>query len=76
MSHDERNATGELLQLIAKERTVIIVEHDMDFMRSFAKSVTVLAGGKVLSEGSVAEVQADPRVQAVYLGTAVVGAGE
>jgi urea transport system ATP-binding protein len=70
MSHDERNATGELLQEIAKERTVVIVEHDMDFMRSFAKSVTVLAGGKVLSEGSVAEVQRDPRVQAVYLGTA------
>jgi urea transport system ATP-binding protein len=70
MSHDERNATGELLQQIAKERTVVIVEHDMDFMRAFAKSVTVLAGGKVLSEGSVAEVQADPRVQAVYLGTA------
>ncbi len=73
MSHDERNATGDLLQRIAKERTVVIVEHDMDFMRNFAKSVTVLAAGKVLSEGSVAEVQADPRVQAVYLGTAAAG---
>ncbi len=74
MSHDERNATGELLQRISEQRTVVIVEHDMDFMRSFAKSVTVLAAGKVLSEGSVAEVQADPRVQAVYLGTAAHGA--
>ena len=42
----------------------------MDFMRAFAKSVTVLHAGKVLSEGSVAAVQADPRVQEVYLGTA------
>jgi urea transport system ATP-binding protein len=73
MSSDERNATGELLQRIAEQRTVVIVEHDMDFMRSFAKSVTVLAAGKVLSEGSVAEVQADPKVQAVYLGTAAAG---
>jgi urea transport system ATP-binding protein len=40
----------------------------MDFMRSFAKSVTVLHAGKVLSEGTVAEVQADPKVQEVYLG--------
>jgi ABC-type methionine transport system ATPase subunit len=39
-------------------------------MRSFAKSVTVLAAGKVLSEGTVTHVQADPKVQQVYLGTA------
>ena len=68
MSHEERHATGELLHEIARERTVVIVEHDMDFMRAFAKSVTVLHAGKVLSEGSVAAVQADPRVQEVYLG--------
>jgi urea transport system ATP-binding protein len=76
MSHDERDATGALLQRISTERTVVIVEHDMDFMRNFAKSVTVLAAGKVLSEGSVAQVQADPRVQAVYLGTTAVAVGE
>ena len=73
MSHEERHATGELLHEIARERTVVIVEHDMDFMRAWAKSVTVLAGGKVLSEGSVAQVQADPKVQEVYLGTAAAG---
>ena len=68
MSAEEKDETGRLLQRIAEERTVVIVEHDMDFMRSFARSVTVLHAGRVLSEGSVAQVQADPRVQEVYLG--------
>lgn len=75
MSADERDQTGRLLQRIAQERTVVIVEHDIDFMRAFAKSVTVLAAGKVLSEGTVAQVQADPKVQEVYLGTAAHAAG-
>lgn len=70
MSQDERTATGELLGRIATNRTVVVVEHDMDFMRRFASRVTVLHQGRVLSEGSVAHVQADPRVQEVYLGTA------
>lgn len=70
MSHDERTATGELLQRIAAKRIVLVVEHDMDFMRRYATRVTVLHQGKVLSQGTVAEVQADPRVQEVYLGTA------
>ena len=70
MSQDERTATGELLQRIAERRTVLVVEHDMDFMRRYASRVTVLHQGKVLSEGSVAQVQADPQVQEVYLGTA------
>lgn len=70
MSHDERTATGELLQRIAQHRIVLVVEHDMDFMRRYASRVTVLHQGKVLSEGAVAQVQADPKVQEVYLGTA------
>ena len=70
MSQDERTATGELLQRIAERRIVLVVEHDMDFMRRYASRVTVLHQGKVLSEGTVASVQADPRVQEVYLGTA------
>ena len=72
MSADERTQTGELLRRIGAERTVVVVEHDMDFMRSFASSVTVMHAGKVLSEGEVAQVQADPRVQEVYLGHAEV----
>jgi urea transport system ATP-binding protein len=70
MSHDERDATGELLNEIAGTRTVVVVEHDMDFMRKFARSVTVLHQGIKLSEGTVAEVQSDPKVQEVYLGSA------
>ncbi|MFC9175689.1 MULTISPECIES: urea ABC transporter ATP-binding protein UrtD [Streptomyces] len=70
MSHDERESTGALLRRISDDRTVVVIEHDMDFMRSFARSVSVLHAGKVLSEGTVAEVQADGKVQEVYLGRA------
>jgi len=68
MTKDERAKTGELLGQIAQERTVVVVEHDMDFLRRFATTVTVMHEGKILCEGSLAEVQADPRVQEVYLG--------
>ncbi len=70
MSLEERNATGELLHRVKEDRAVVVVEHDMEFMRNFASRVTVLHQGKVLSAGNVAEVQADPKVQEVYLGTA------
>jgi urea transport system ATP-binding protein len=70
MSADERQETGELLQRIVPDRTIVVIEHDMEFLRSFADFVTVMHGGRVLAEGSVAEIQADPQVQAVYLGTA------
>ncbi|MGI5175854.1 urea ABC transporter ATP-binding protein UrtD [Dactylosporangium sp. CA-152071] len=70
MSQDERDATGELLGVVARDRTVVVIEHDMDFLRRYARTVTVMHVGKVLSEGTVAEVQADPKVQEVYLGHA------
>lgn len=76
MSEDERIATGELLTRIAPGRMVLVVEHDMDFMRRFATRVTVLNRGRVLAEGSVDEVQAHPDVQQVYLGTAAATGGE
>ncbi|GAA2725064.1 urea ABC transporter ATP-binding protein UrtD [Cellulomonas aerilata] len=69
MSHGEREQTGELLRRIGVERTVVVVEHDMEFMRRYASSVTVLHQGRVLAEGTVAQVQADPRVVEVYLGS-------
>ena len=68
MSRAERERTGELLQSVARDHTVLVVEHDMDFLRRFASTVTVLHEGRLLCEGTVAEVQADPRVQEVYLG--------
>jgi urea transport system ATP-binding protein len=74
MSTDERDETGELLKRIVGDRIIVIIEHDMDFMRRYADFVTVMHSGKVLAEGSVAEVQADQQVQAVYLGTATEAA--
>jgi len=68
MSKEERTRTGGLLHEIAKAHTVIVVEHDMEFLRRFANCVTVMHEGQVLCEGTVAEVQADERVQEVYLG--------
>jgi urea transport system ATP-binding protein len=69
MSTDERDETGELLRRIVGDRTIVVIEHDMDFMRTFADVVTVMHAGRMLAEGSVSEIQADPRVQEVYLGT-------
>ena len=69
MSTAERDETGELLKQIVGDRTIVIIEHDMDFMRRYADFVTVMHSGAVLAEGTVTEVQADQRVQEVYLGT-------
>jgi urea transport system ATP-binding protein len=68
MSRGERERTGELLRAVAKDHTVVVIEHDMEFLRRFASQVTVLHEGRLLCEGTVAQVQADPRVQEVYLG--------
>ena len=70
MTREERTRTGELLQTIATRRTLVVVEHDMEFVRRFASKVTVLHEGRILCEGSVAQVQDDPVVQEVYLGRA------
>jgi urea transport system ATP-binding protein len=69
MTEKERLRTGELITKIALEgTTVLVVEHDMDFVRRFAHKVTVMHEGKVLTEGSVAEVQQNETVREVYLG--------
>lgn len=68
MSQSEREATAALLRKISPGRAVIVIEHDMEFVRSIAHRVTVMHQGKVLSEGRMEKVQADPRVMEVYLG--------
>lgn len=67
MGKRETFKTGDLLKEIKKECTVIVVEHDMEFVKQIADTVTVLHEGKVLMEGSVTEVLADETVKAVYL---------
>ena len=69
MSANEREETGDLLQRIVADRTIVVIEHDMEFMRRYADFVTVMHAGSVLAEGTVAEIQGDPQVQSVYLGT-------
>lgn len=69
MTEKERLHTGELITQIAREgTTVLVVEHDMDFVRRFAHKVTIMHEGKILTEGTVSEVQMDETVREVYLG--------
>ena len=69
MTKQESEATAELLVSLAGERSVVVVEHDMEFVRSIARRVTVLHEGSVLAEGPFDEVQNHPRVIEVYLGS-------
>ncbi|MBQ1783245.1 MAG: urea ABC transporter ATP-binding protein UrtD [Gammaproteobacteria bacterium] len=68
MTFEETERTAELLTSLAGRHSVIVVEHDMAFVRSIARTVTVLHQGSVLAEGSMDAVQNDPRVIEVYLG--------
>ncbi|KAB8137687.1 urea ABC transporter ATP-binding protein UrtD [Gracilibacillus oryzae] len=71
MSKKERDKTGELITQIAKERAVLIVEHDMDFVKEYADVVTVMHEGQLLFEGSMEQVQNNSKVREVYLGRKV-----
>lgn len=68
MSARERELTAELLKRICRNRAVIVIEHDMDFVKQIAHKVTVMHQGKILAEGPMEKVQADPKVIDVYLG--------
>ena len=71
MSDEETHRTGELLLELAGEHSLIVIEHDMEFVRQIAKKVTVLHEGRILMEGSMDEVQNDPRVIECYLGSSI-----
>jgi len=68
MTHQEMDKTGELLTSLAGEHSVVVVEHDMDFVRSIANKVSVLHQGSILAEGTMDEVQNNQKVIEVYLG--------
>ncbi|HAM73726.1 MAG TPA: ABC transporter ATP-binding protein, partial [Verrucomicrobiales bacterium] len=68
MTDEETHKTGELLLSLAGRHSIVVIEHDMTFVRQIARKVTVLHQGTVLCEGTVDEVQSDPRVVEVYLG--------
>ncbi len=68
MTVSEAERTAELLTSLAGEHSVVVVEHDMGFVRSIARTVTVLHQGSVLAEGSMDAIQSHPEVKKVYLG--------
>lgn len=72
MSDKETEQTGRLLQSLAEKHAIVVIEHDMDFVRQIARIVTVLAEGTVICEGTVEQVQADNHVREIYLGRAKV----
>lgn len=68
LTDEETEKTGELLMSLAESHSIIVIEHDMEFVRQIARKVTVLHQGSVLCEGNFEEVQNDPKVIEVYLG--------
>ena len=72
MTDCETEQTGVLLQSLAEKHAIVVIEHDMAFVRQIARTVTVLHEGTVICEGPVEKVQADPRVVEIYLGRAKV----
>ena len=69
LTDEETARTADLLKQLAGDHTVLVIEHDMEFIRDLQSPVTVLHEGHVLCEGSMDEVQSDPRVIEVYLGS-------
>lgn len=72
MSDKETEQTGRLLTALSEKQAIVVIEHDMDFVRQIARIVTVLAEGTVICEGTVETVQADDHVREIYLGRAKV----
>ncbi|MFT4266854.1 MAG: urea ABC transporter ATP-binding protein UrtD [Xenophilus sp.] len=69
MTHAETSRTAQILNALRGRQTILVVEHDMAFVRDIAERITVLHLGKVLAEGSVEQIERDPRVRQAYLGS-------
>ena len=74
MTRGETERTAELMRTISRDHALVIVEHDMGFVRQIAEKVTVLHQGRLLAQGSLAEIQRDPRVIESYLGREAIDA--
>lgn len=68
MTEDETYMTGEIIKSISQSHSVVVIEHDMDFVKQIAQRIVVLHQGETLAEGTVEEVQSDEKVIEVYLG--------
>lgn len=69
MTADETYKTGEMIKTIMEEKTVIVIEHDIDFVKQIAQRITVLNQGEILAEGSYEEITSNPEVIRAYLKT-------
>ena len=69
MTEQETHKTSEIFNRLKGEHTLIVVEHDMTFVREIADIITLMHLGKTLAEGPMAEVESNPRVREVYLGS-------
>jgi len=70
---DESHDLFDVIARLPREVTIVFIEHDMDLVFRFAERITVLVGGRILTEGTPDEVSRDARVREVYLGEAVDG---
>jgi urea transport system ATP-binding protein len=68
MTEDGKNQTADMIERIAEDHSVLLVEHDMHVVRKIAKTVTVMHQGQILAEGPLAEIVANETVQQIYLG--------
>ena len=69
MTHDETIRTAELIREINTTATLIVVEHDMQFIRMISNKVTLFHEGRILMEDTMEAISADPKAREVYLGT-------